>query len=590
MWALASSPRVGGEGGRRAFARPKELHATALLIYSRWAPSKAVLTTRRKAACRGFRNSSNQQASRCRRVEAILFQPTHGCQAVGTPLELSRHGSYSQGFKASLIRHQPCSLCQGLGDWLTTSQYCHQGAGAPSSHSRHRNQCQALNNHFAHPQSQWQSLNARPRHRLFLRAQSRHYSRTSVAGQRCPFLPWGSQRLAAFAPANRVGTYRDRATSVPVGTECHVVDLRSDAVTRPSLEMRQAMAQAEVGHDDYDEDPTVKELQSVVADLLGMEAALFVPSATMANLIAVMCHCRRRGAQLLLGRESHIHVFEHGGVAQVAGVHSEILQDLPDGLLSLDELEHKIQQSHASRYHPHPELICLENTHCSAGGRVLPLKYLQQVHQLAQQYGMRIHMDGARVLNAAVALGVLPTCISQHCDSISLCVSKGVGAPSGALLAGSRELITEAWRVRKLLGGGMCQAGVLAAAALVGLSRVEETLQRDHDNARRFAQGICEHGSPLCSINPALVETNIVMVTVLAQWLSPAKLCELMEAVTVEEVAATGQAISVQLFPWGKRCLRAVWHSDISTHDTQRVEKKWRFVLDKCEQEHAGTL
>ncbi|XP_053159779.1 uncharacterized protein LOC128348149 isoform X2 [Hemicordylus capensis] len=528
MWALASSPRVGGEGGRRAFARPKELHATALLIYSRWAPSKAVLTTRRKAACRGFRNSSNQQASRCRRVEAILFQPTHGCQAVGTPLELSRHGSYSQGFKASLIRHQPCSLCQGLGDWLTTSQYCHQGAGAPSSHSRHRNQCQALNNHFAHPQSQWQSLNARPRHRLFLRAQSRHYSRTSVAGQRCPFLPWGSQRLAAFAPANRVGTYRDRATSVPVGTECHVVDLRSDAVTRPSLEMRQAMAQAEVGHDDYDEDPTVKELQSVVADLLGMEAALFVPSATMANLIAVMCHCRRRGAQLLLGRESHIHVFEHGGVAQV--------------------------------------------------------------HQLAQQYGMRIHMDGARVLNAAVALGVLPTCISQHCDSISLCVSKGVGAPSGALLAGSRELITEAWRVRKLLGGGMCQAGVLAAAALVGLSRVEETLQRDHDNARRFAQGICEHGSPLCSINPALVETNIVMVTVLAQWLSPAKLCELMEAVTVEEVAATGQAISVQLFPWGKRCLRAVWHSDISTHDTQRVEKKWRFVLDKCEQEHAGTL
>ncbi|KAL8163399.1 UNVERIFIED_CONTAM: hypothetical protein K2H54_019598 [Gekko kuhli] len=384
----------------------------------------------------------------------------------------------------------------------------------------------------------------------------------------------------------RMGAHSYHTTSLPAAeTEHRVVDLRSDTVTRPSPEMRQAMAQAEVGDDDYGEDPTVNELQSVVADLLGKEEALFVPTATMANLIAVMCHCRRRGAQLLLGKEAHIHVFEHGGVAQVAGVHSETLQDLPDGTISLDELEHKIQRSHGSQYYPRPELICLENTHCSAGGRVLPLQYLQEVCQLAHQYGLKIHLDGARVLNAAVALGVLPSRIAQHCDSVSLCLSKGVGAPAGALLAGRREFIVEAWRVRKLLGGGMRQAGVLAAAALVGLRHVEETLRRDHNNARIFAEGVCNLGSPLCSVNPASVETNIVMMTTSASWLAPAKLCELMEAVSEEEAAATGQAASVRLFPWGEHSLRAVWHCDVSAQDTQLAGSKLRFVLDKCERE-----
>ncbi|XP_067319943.1 uncharacterized protein [Anolis sagrei] len=273
-------------------------------------------------------------------------------------------------------------------------------------------------------------------------------------------------------------------SSIPPALASRVVDLRSDTVTRPSPAMRQAMARAEVGQDDYGEDPTVNELQRVAAELLGMEEALFVPTTTMANLIAVMCHCHRRGAQVLLGKKSHIHVFEQGGVSQVAGVHSQLLQDLPNGTFCLDEVERKIQESHRSKYHPRPELICLENTHCSAGGRVLPLTYLQELRQLSQRYRLRIHMDGARLLNAAVALGVPASHISQHCDSISLCLSKGVGAPVGSLLVGSKEFISDAWRVRKLLGGGMCQAGVLAAAGLVALSHVEETLQRDHSNAR----------------------------------------------------------------------------------------------------------
>ncbi|XP_029815985.1 probable low-specificity L-threonine aldolase 1 [Manacus vitellinus] len=162
------------------------------------------------------------------------------------------------------------------------------------------------------------------------------------------------------------------------------------------------------------------------AGTLGTEAALFVPTATMANLIAVMCHCQQRGTQLFLGQNAHLHLYEHGGAAQVAGVHSQALPDLPDGTFDLDQLELTIREAHGSRYHPRPQLICLENTHSSAGGRVLPLTYLRQVRELADHYGLQVHMDGARLMNAAVAQGVEPAQIAQHCDSVSLCFSKAL--------------------------------------------------------------------------------------------------------------------------------------------------------------------
>ncbi|XP_062976218.1 uncharacterized protein LOC134394573 [Elgaria multicarinata webbii] len=597
---LALQREVGKKVGRGS---PAVCKAAQAFLYSYWArratlpaaaaaaaaaaarqSRRAHTTTRCKAGISrdcyiipGFRNNSRPPRDWCRAGGAILSQASRGWQGTGTgttTLELSQQDCYCQGCKVSLVQDKPWYPCQC---W-------HRGLGALSRHARLKKQ--TLHNSTVHPRSECQRLSARPWQLLFLRIQSRQ-SGHFVAGQHGGLvLPWWPQQLAALG-TRRLGTRSYHASSLPAGTQCHVVDLRSDTVTQPSPEMRQAMAQMEVGDDYYGEDPTVNELQSVVADLLGTEGALFVPSATMANLIAVMCHCQRRGAQVLLGREAHIHVFTHGGVAQVAGVHSEILQDMPDGTISLDELENKIQQAHQSKYHPRPELICLENTHSSAGGRVLPLQYLQEVHHLAQQYGLRVHMDGARVLNAAVALGVPPTDISQHCDSISLCLSKGVGAPAGALLAGSRELITEAWRMRKVLGGGMRQAGVLAAAGLVGLAHVEETLKRDHNNARCFAQAACTLGSPLCSVNPAKVETNIVMAT-FAPWLAPAKLCELMEAVSAEELAATGQAVSVRLFPWGKQGLRAVWHWNVSALDTQLAGNKLRFVLEKCQQQHTN--
>ncbi|XP_064323263.1 uncharacterized protein LOC135315961 [Phalacrocorax carbo] len=394
-------------------------------------------------------------------------------------------------------------------------------------------------------------------------------------------------RLPAAGAGAGAGAVKPRVSPRPVGRPPRIVDLRSDTVTRPCVGMRRAMARAPVGDDDYGEDPTVNELQHLAAGILGMEAALFVPTATMANLIAVMCHCQRRGAQLLLGRDAHLHVYEHGGAAQVAGVHSQVLPDLPDGTFDLDQLELTIREAHGSRYHPRPELICLENTHSSAGGRALPLTYLQQVRGLADCYGLQVHMDGARLMNAAVAQDVEPAQITQHCDSVSLCFSKGLGAPAGALLAGRREFVAEAWRVRKLLGGGMRQAGVLAAAARLGLEHAEATLRRDHDNARRFAEGVQELKSPLCSINLSAVETNIVMVSIRGGWPSPAELCEHLRAVSKEELAETGQAVSVLLFPWSANTVRAVWHRDVSARDTELAKNKLEFVARKCQEKLA---
>ncbi|NXR35363.1 THA2 aldolase, partial [Zosterops hypoxanthus] len=188
------------------------------------------------------------------------------------------------------------------------------------------------------------------------------------------------------------------------------------------------------------------------------------------------------------------------------------------------------------------------------------------------------------LMNAAVAQRVQPARIARHCDSVSLCFSKGLGAPCGAVLAGSSAFIEEAWRARKLLGGGMRQAGVLAAAAALGLRRAEETLRRDHEHARSFAQGIHALDSPLCTINLAAVETNIVMVNLRGAWPSPAELCDRLSAVSEEEEAETGRAVSVLLLPWSARTIRAVWHRDVSAQDTELARRKMEFVARKCQE------
>nr|XP_025855267.1 probable low-specificity L-threonine aldolase 2 [Vulpes vulpes] len=428
-------------------------------------------------------------------------------------------------------------------------------------------------------------------------------------------------RGLARAAAQRYGAPRPRGCGSGAGVPVHQVDLRSDTVTKPGPAMRRAMAEAVVGDDDYEMQipgprtytaarqgtpvtgvrvkvsgsPSRRkegalwtglpvpsslpsaELQEKAAKLLGVERTLFVPTNTMANLISVMGHCQRRGSQLLLGQECHLHVYEQGGVAQIAGVHSHPLPDLPHGTLDLAELERMVTRGLGSPYHPVCELICLENTHSSSGGRVLPIDYLRQVHRLAQSYGVRVHLDGARLMNAAVALRVSPARIVEHCDSVSLCFSKGLGAPVGALVGGPKDFIEGAWRLRKALGGGMRQAGVLAAAALVGLADAEEVLLRDHQNAQRFARGLQELASPICSVDVAAVETNMVMVTV--DGLAPEELCRRLRAVSAAEVAQTGRAVRVLLFPWSERSVRAVWHRDVSAQDTELALRKWEFVL-----------
>lgn len=250
---------------------------------------------------------------------------------------------------------------------------------------------------------------------------------------------------------------------------------------------------------------------------------------------------------------------------------------MPHGTLDLNELERALSRGFRNSYHPVCELLCLENTHSSAGGRVLPIDYLSQVRLLAHAYGARVHLDGARLMNAAVALRVPPARLVEHCDSVSFCFSKGLGAPVGALVGGAKGFIEEAWRLRKALGGGMRQAGVLAAAAMVGLAEAEEVLPRDHENARRFAKGLRDLASPICSVDPDTVETNMVLVQVARR--SPAELCQRLQAVSAEEVARTGRAVSVLLFPWTEHSVRAVWHRDVSAQDTELALRKWEFVL-----------
>lgn len=273
-----------------------------------------------------------------------------------------------------------------------------------------------------------------------------------------------------------------------------IFDFRSDTVTRPSAAMKQAMIDAPVGDDVLGDDPSVNRLQEMAADMLGFEAALFAPSGTQTNTIAMMCHCAR-GDEAICGQEWHTYRLEGGGMAVLGSIQPQPLEVRPDGTLDPAAIEGaiKIDDPHYAR----TRLIVLENT---AGGRVLPLAYMREVRALAQRYGLATHVDGARLFNAAVALaesdGGDPIArareLVEDWGSVSLCLSKGLGAPVGSLVLGSRDFIAEAKRVRKLLGGGMRQAGMLAAAGIHALEHNIHRMAEDHANARRLAVGLRE--------------------------------------------------------------------------------------------------
>src|SRR5256885_2448614 len=288
-----------------------------------------------------------------------------------------------------------------------------------------------------------------------------------------------------------------------------LIDLRSDTVTLPDARMREAMYRAEVGDDVYGEDPTINRLQELAAERTGKEAALFVPSGTMGNTAAVLAHAGR-GEAVIVGNQSHIYRYEVGGASTVGGSPMYVVPTDAKGMLDLHQVE--IGISDGSDEHSAPTaLLCIENTHNRCGGTVLNLEQLEALTSLAHAHGITVHMDGARIFNAATALGVPVSTLAQQVDSMMFCLSKGLSAPVGSIVVGSREFIHKAHRMRKLLGGGMRQAGIIAAAGIVALEQMVERLAEDHEHCKQLAHGLADY--PQIDIDVNRVETNILIFT-----------------------------------------------------------------------------
>jgi len=289
-----------------------------------------------------------------------------------------------------------------------------------------------------------------------------------------------------------------------------MIDLRSDTVTLPTPAMREAMYHAEVGDDVYHEDPTINRLQEMAAERLGKEAAIYVPSGTMGNAISILAHAGR-GEAVIVGNQSHIYHYEEGGASTLGGSPMVVVQTDQNGMLDPSEIQANI--SDGSDEHSAPSaLLCIENTHNRCGGSVLSLEQVEQLTTLAHSHGLMVHMDGARVFNAAIALGIPVNTLVRTADSIMFCLSKGLSAPVGSMVVGSRDFIQRAQRMRKLLGGGMRQAGVLAAAGIVALEQMVDRLEEDHETSKQLALGLADH--PQIDINVDQVKTNMVMFSV----------------------------------------------------------------------------
>lgn len=326
------------------------------------------------------------------------------------------------------------------------------------------------------------------------------------------------------------------------------VDLRSDTVTLPSRAMRQAMAEAEVGDDVYGEDPTVNRLEESVAHLLGKEQGLFVPSGTMANQVAILSHTER-GDEIFIHQDSHAYYYEGAAAPLWAGAVMTLLNG-PEGLFSEDQLVRQVRP--ANIHHPRPRLVWLENTHNRAGGAALSKSQLDPIMDRAHRMGLFVHLDGARLFNAAVALGQSAQMLAAQADSVSVCLSKGLGAPVGSVLAGSREFIERGRRYRKWLGGGMRQAGVLAAAGLVALDNIER-LRNDHQRASRLAAKLSEEGYQVFLPSHP---TNMVMIDTLG----PAN-----------RLVAEAERQGVLFGTMGEKRIRLVTHLNIDDSDIDRT-------------------
>lgn len=333
----------------------------------------------------------------------------------------------------------------------------------------------------------------------------------------------------------------------------NLIDLRSDTVTRPTPAMRRAMAAAEVGDDVFGEDPTVNRLQDQVAELLGTEAALFVASGTMGNQVCIRCHTQP-GDELLCEAGAHFLHYEAGAMAALSGVQARTIVGTR-GVITAKQIEEALRGE--TYYFPRSRLLTIENTHNLAGGTIFPLDEIVRIRQLARERGLAMHLDGARLWNASAASGVALRDYAQHFDSVSVCFSKGLGAPIGSAVAGTKNFIAQARRVRKMFGGGMRQVGMIAAAAIYGLEHHRERLHEDHANARWLAEAL--HGRGGITIELDSVQTNIVIMNIAQTKLSvPA---------AIEALKKEG----VLLGPFGATTLRAVTHLDVNRAEVERA-------------------
>ena len=318
--------------------------------------------------------------------------------------------------------------------------------------------------------------------------------------------------------------------------------------------MRKAMTEAEVGDDVFGEDPTVNRLEKIAADRMGKESAVFVPSGTMGNLISMLSHCNR-GDEIILGDQSHIFLNEVGGIAALGGIHPHIIPNEPDGTLNLDTVEKKIRPS--DLHYPPTRLIALENTHNYCMGSPIGPEYIQQASDLAKRYGLQIHVDGARIFNAAVALEIDVKDLVREVDSVMFCLSKGLSAPVGSLVCGNKKFINKARKWRKMVGGGMRQSGHLAAAGIIALNDLVDELKKDHFKTQVLAKGLARLNG--IALDPELVKTNIIFFKLKHPKLNPDTFLEKLETQGIKMLA-----IEPGVF-------RAVLHREISESQVERV-------------------
>ena len=342
-----------------------------------------------------------------------------------------------------------------------------------------------------------------------------------------------------------------------------MIDLRSDTVTMPSKGMKEFMFNAPLGDDVYGDDPSINLLEEKASDLFGKEASLFVPSGTMANLISVLSHCNR-GDEILLGNKSLIFVYEAGGTSVFGGIHSHQLKNNDDGTIDLNEIIHGIRNANDS-HHPVSKLLCLENTHNICCGIPIDENYFNQVKNILKKYNLKLHIDGARIFNAAVALKTTVKKLAKNANSISCCLSKGLAAPAGSLIMGSEKFIYKARRLRKALGGGMRQSGILAAAGIYSFDNMIGRLEEDHSNAKLLAQALSQ-------IEEIKIEVTKVYTNIIFFYLKET-------SITDEEFVSELVKNNIKIDSKGNRKFRIVTHYGFETNDVTTVIDTMKLIL-----------